>query len=214
MPGISEHRQEVANVLTHGLGVILAIGGGAVLIVLAAIHAGSREIVSVSVFVASLILLYTISTLYHAARDQRIKSKLKVLDHCAIFVLIAGTYTPFTISALRGGWGWSLFGVIWGLALLGIIFKLFFTGRFQRLSTATYIAMGWLVIIALFPLIQVVTPWALGWLVTGGVFYTAGTVFYHVNRLPYSHAIWHVFVLVGSICHFTAVTVQLLSTRF
>lgn len=213
MPGISEHRQEIANVLTHGLGVILAIGGGTVLIVLAAIHAGSREIVSVSVFVASLILLYTISTLYHAARDQKVKSRLKVLDHCAIFVLIAGTYTPFTISALRGGWGWSLFGVIWGLALLGIIFKLFFTGRFQRLSTATYIAMGWLVIIAIFPLIQVVTPWALGWLVTGGVFYTAGTVFYHINRLPYSHAIWHVFVLVGSICHFTAVTVQLLSTR-
>lgn len=213
MPGISEHRQELANVLTHGLGVILAIGGGAVLIALAAIHAGSREIVSVSVFVASLIILYTISTLYHAARDQRWKSRLKVLDHCAIFVLIAGTYTPFTIAALRGGWGWSLFGVIWGLALIGIVFKLFFTGRFQRLSTATYIGMGWLVIIALFPLIQVVTSWALVWLIAGGVFYTAGTVFYHVSRLPYAHAIWHVFVLFGSICHFTAVTVQLLSTR-
>lgn len=213
MPGITEHRQELANVLTHGLGIILAIGGGAALIALAVIHAGSREIISVSVFVASLIFLYTISTLYHAARNQRLRSRLKILDHCAIFLLIAGTYTPFTVAALRGGWGWSLFGIIWGLALLGIVFKLFFTGRFQRLSTATYIGMGWLVIIAFFPLMQVVPPWALVWLIVGGIFYTTGTVFYHVNRLPYAHAIWHVFVLIGSICHFTAVTVQVLSPR-
>lgn len=213
MPGISEHRQELANILTHALGVVLAIGGGAVLITLVTIHAGAREIVSVSVFVACLVLLYTASTLYHAAQDEQLKSRLKILDHCAIFLLIAGTYTPFTLAALRGGWGWSLFGIIWGLALLGIVFKLFFTGRFKRLSTATYIGMGWLVIIAIFPLIQVVTPWALAWLIAGGVFYTTGAAFYHITRLPYAHAIWHVFVLVGSICHFTAVTLQMLSTR-
>lgn len=213
MSGVSSHRQELANTLTHGLGVVLAVGGGAVLITLAAVFAGSREIVSVSVFVASLIFLYTASTLFHAARDARLKSRLKIVDHCAIFLLIAGTYTPFTIAALRGGWGWSLFGVIWGLAIAGIVFKLFFTGRFKALSTATYIGMGWLVVIAFVPLMKVVTPAALIWLVAGGLCYTGGTVFYHLPRLPYSHAVWHVFVLVGSVCHYAAVTAQVISSN-
>ncbi len=203
------HREEIANTLTHGLGVVLAIGGGAVLITLTVIHAGVREIVSASVFVASLIILYSASTLYHAARHPRIRSRLKVLDHCAIFLLIAGTYTPFTIVAMRGGWGWSLFGVIWGLAVLGIVLKLFFTGRYKLLSTATYIGMGWLVLVAIIPLVQALTPTALGWLIAGGVLYTAGTIFYHNERVPYSHAVWHLFVLAGSICHFAAVTAQI-----
>ncbi len=203
------HREEIANTVTHGLGVILAIGGGAVLITLTAIHAGMREVVSASVFVASLILLYGASTLYHAARRPHIKSRLKVLDHCAIFLLIAGTYTPFTIVAMRGGWGWSLFGVIWGLAVMGIIFKLFFTGRYKFLSTATYIGMGWLVLIAFIPLVQALTPSALGWLIAGGLLYTAGTIFYHNERVPYSHAVWHLFVLGGSVCHFAAVAAQI-----
>ena len=203
------HREEIANTLTHGLGVVLAIGGGAVLITLTVIHAGVREIVSASVFVASLTILYSASTLYHAARHPRIRSRLKVLDHCAIFLLIAGTYTPFTIVAMRGGWGWSLFGVIWGLAVLGIVLKLFFTGRYKLLSTATYIGMGWLVLVAIIPLVQALTPTALGWLIAGGVLYTAGTIFYHNERVPYSHAVWHLFVLAGSICHFAAVTAQI-----
>lgn len=206
----SEHREELASALTHGLGILLSIGGGAVLLTLAVRHAGAREIVSVAVFVASLVLLYTASTLYHAARQPRLKSRLKVLDHCAIFLLIAGTYTPFTLAGLRGGWGWSLFGVIWGLAVVGIIFKLFFTGRFRRLSTATYIAMGWLAIIAFVPLSQALTPFALTWLVAGGILYTAGTAFYHSSRIPYAHAVWHSFVLGGSVCHFAAVTAQVI----
>ncbi|MGY6555872.1 MAG: PAQR family membrane homeostasis protein TrhA [Wenzhouxiangella sp.] len=205
-----QHREEIANALTHGFGALLAIGGGAVLISLLAAQAGARELISATVFVATLILLYTASTLYHLARDPVRKARLKVLDHCAIFLLIAGTYTPFTVVALRGGWGWSLFGVIWGLALFGIILKLFFTGRFRLLSTATYIGMGWLIVVAFVPLTEALTPSALAWLIAGGVLYTAGTLFYHAHRLPYSHAIWHLFVLGGSVCHFSAVTAQLI----
>jgi len=183
----SEYSEELLNSLTHGLGVILSVGAGAVLITLAVIHAGAREIVSVSVFVASLTLLYTASTLYHAARHPVWKARLKVLDHCAIFLLIAGTYTPFTVAALQGGWGWSLFGITWGLAVIGVVFKVFFTGRFRALSTATYIGMGWLVIVAIAPLSQALTATAMLWLVLGGVLYTAGTLFYHIERIPFAH---------------------------
>jgi len=211
MPEPRLHREEIANALTHGLGVVLAIGAGAVLITQAALQTGARELVAVSVFVGALILLYSASTLYHLASSPTLKSRLKILDHCAIFLLIAGTYTPFTIAAMRGGWGWSLFGVIWGLALVGIVLKLFFTGRFRYLSTATYIGMGWLVVVAFVPLTQALEPAALGWLIAGGVSYTAGTVFYHNHRLPYAHAIWHLFVLGGSVCHFVAVALQILT---
>jgi len=207
------HREEIANVVTHGIGVLLAIGGGAVLITLVSIHAGAREIVSVAVFTATLVLLYAASTLYHAATDPRAKARLKVLDHCAIFLLIAGTYTPFTIAAIRGGWGWSLFGIIWGMAVAGIVFKIFFTGRFRVLSTAVYIGMGWLVLVALVPLVQALTPAGLAWLVAGGALYTLGTLFYHRESIPYSHAIWHGFVLAGSTCHFAAVAVEMLTGR-
>lgn len=205
-----DHREELVNALTHGFGVVLSIGGGAALITLAAIHADAREIVGVSVFTASLVLLYTVSTLYHAAREPALKARLKVLDHCAIFLLIAGTYTPFTIAALGGSWGWSLFGAIWGLAAVGICFKLFFTGRFRLLSTATYIGMGWLGLIAFVPLTRALTPAALGWLIFGGAVYTAGTLFYHNSRMRHAHAVWHLFVLCGSVSHFTAVAAQVL----
>ncbi|NDY96397.1 PAQR family membrane homeostasis protein TrhA [Wenzhouxiangella limi] len=210
MIDLQSQREEIASAATHGLGVVLAVGGGAALITQATLHAGARELVGVSVFVAALVLLYTASTLYHLARRPEVKSRLKILDHCAIFVLIAGTYTPFTIAAMRGGWGWSLFGVIWGLAVVGIVLKLFFTGRFRYLSTATYIGMGWLVVVAFVPLTEAVTPSALGWLIAGGISYTAGTLFYHNHRLPYSHAIWHLFVLGGSTCHFAAVALEML----
>ena len=206
-------RDEIANVVTHGLGVLLSVGAGAALIALAALQAGTREMISVAIFSASLVLLYSASTLYHAARHPATKARLKVLDHCAIFVLIAGTYTPFTIAAIRGGWGWSLFGVIWGMALLGIVFKLFFTGRFKVLSTAIYIGMGWLVVVALVPLAEALSATGLAWLVAGGVLYTAGTLFYHRESIPYSHAIWHGFVLAGSSCHFVAVAIEMLKIR-
>lgn len=212
MSRIEDQREELFNALTHGLGVVLSVGAGAVLITLAAVHAGAREIVSASVFVASLILLYTASTLYHLVGHPVWKARLKVLDHCAIFGLIAGTYTPFTIAVLKGGWGWSLFGVIWGLAVVGVIFKVFFTGRFRVLSTATYVGMGWLVVVALAPLSRVLTITAMSWLLLGGVLYTAGTLFYHSHRMRFAHAIWHLFVLAGSICHFVAVTAQMIAS--
>lgn len=207
------NRDEIANVVTHGIGVLLSVGAGAALIALASVQAGTREMISVAVFSASLVLLYSASTLYHAARHPETKARLKVLDHCAIFILIAGTYTPFTIAAIRGAWGWSLFGMIWGMALIGIVFKLFFTGRFKVLSTAMYIGMGWLVVIALVPLMQALSGAGLAWLVAGGVLYTAGTLFYHRESIPYSHAIWHGFVLAGSSCHFVAVAIEMLKVN-
>ncbi|MEA5444719.1 hemolysin III family protein [Gammaproteobacteria bacterium AB-CW1] len=209
MTGLRQSPEELANVATHGLGVLVSLVAGTVLITLAAIYTGPLEVVTASVFVTALVLLYLASTLYHAASRPALRRRLKVLDHCAIFLLIAGTYTPFTLVGLNGGWGWSLFAVIWGLAAFGIVLKLFFTGRYRLLSTATYVTMGWLAMVAFVPMTRELPPAALSWLIIGGVTYTAGTVFYHNERVPYSHAIWHLFVLGGSICHFTAVSFQL-----
>lgn len=202
-------RWELANALTHGAGVVAAVAGGTVLIVLAALYGDVMKVVTSAVFAATLVLLYTASTVYHAVRRPELKARLKVLDHCAIYLLIAGTYTPFTLVGLRGGWGWSLFGVVWGLAVAGVVFKLFFTGRFPRISTAIYVGMGWMVVIAIQPMLERLSGVTLAWLVAGGLAYTAGTVFYH-NRRPYAHAIWHLFVLVGSVCHFAAAVTQVL----
>jgi hemolysin III len=203
-------REEFANVLTHGIGAVLSAAGGAALIVLAAVRGDAWLIVGSAIFVAALVLLYTASTLYHAARSAVARARFKVLDHCAIYLLIAGSYTPFTLGIVRGGWGWSLFGVIWGLAAAGVVFKLFFTGRFRVLSTIIYIAMGWLVLIAVGPLMQHLDAATLAWLAAGGVTYTAGTFFYHRPRMPFAHAVWHVFVLGGSLCHGIAVSTLLL----
>jgi hemolysin III len=205
-------KEEIANALTHGIGILAGAVGGAVLITLAALYGDVWQIVSAAVFVAALVLLYTASTLYHAIQHAVAKSRLKVLDHCAIFVLIAGTYTPFTLVTLKGTWGWSLFGVAWGLAALGVVFKLFFTGRYEKLSTAIYIAMGWMVLIAMKPLMEALPLQNFMWLLAGGLFYTAGTYFYHKDkRMKYGHAIWHLFVLGGSVCHFVAVMLQVVS---
>ncbi len=201
-------REELANGLTHGAGIIASTVGAIILIGLAS-EAGTTEVVAVSVFAASLILLYSASTLYHTSGNEKARSRLKVFDHCAIYVLIAGTYTPFTLVGLRGAWGWSLFGVIWGLAAAGVVFKLFFTGRFKRVSTGIYIAMGWLIVIAAAPTVRALAPATLAWLFAGGIAYTGGTFFYHNKRIPYTHAIWHVFVLTGSVCHAIAVGLQL-----
>jgi hemolysin III len=203
-------REERANMLTHAAGVLASVAGTIVLVVLAA-RAGTTAVVAASVFGASLILLYTASTFYHATRTQTIKLRLKVLDHCAIYVLIAGTYTPFTLVGLQGAWGWSIFGVIWGLAASGVVFKLFFTRRFPKVSTALYIAMGWLIVIAAVPTIRALPPVTLAWIFAGGVAYTSGTYFYHNRRIPFAHAIWHVFVLAGSVSHGIAVGLQVLA---
>ena len=208
---LQQHREEVVNAVTHGTGAVLAMLAGTVLLIATAQRGGSTEFVSVAVFVAALVLLYTFSTLYHAARKPGRKRVFKILDHCAIFLLIAGSYTPFTLVALQGTWGWSLFAVIWSLALVGIVFKLFFTGRFKLLSTSIYVAMGWLAIVAIVPMVQALSTAILLWLLAGGLLYTAGTLFYHRHALPYAHAIWHGFVLGGSTCHFVAVSLQVLS---
>lgn len=202
-------REELANTITHGVGVLASAAGTAVLVSLAA-AVDTAAVVGASVFGGSLILLYTASTLYHAARRPKSKVRLKVLDHCAIYVLIAGTYTPFMLVGLRGTWGWSLLSVIWGLAAVGVVFKLFWTGRFPKLSTALYIAMGWLIVIAAVPTTRALSPLTLSWLVAGGVAYTSGTFFYHNRRIPYAHAIWHVFVLAGSVSHGIAVGLQMM----
>lgn len=201
------HREELANALTHGIGAVLALGAGAVLITLSAVFGSTRHVVAASVYGAALLLLYVASTLYHAIRHPEAKRRLKVLDHCAIYVLIAATYTPFTLISLQGAWGWGLFATIWALAAAGVVFKLFHAGRFKRLSTALYVAMGWLVVVAIEPLAASLPGWVLTWLLAGGVAYTVGALFY-LARLPYAHAIFHLFVIAGSICHFVAVFSQ------
>lgn len=198
-------REELVNAWTHGVGALAAVIGGILLVGVAMIGGDVRQIAGAIAFSVALILLYVASTLYHAVRDPVLRTRLKVLDHCAIFLLIAGTYTPFTLISLDGAWGWSLFGVIWGLATVGILFKLFFTGRFRILSTFLYIGMGWAVVVAYRPLVEALSGTTLAWLVAGGLAYTIGTVFYLNRRIPFSHGIWHLFVLLGSVCHFAAV---------
>lgn len=201
--------EELASAVTHGAGVVASLAGGAILMTLAALNGSAWQIVGAAIFTASLLLLYSASTAYHTAITESTRRRLQVFDHCAIYILIAGTYTPFTLSGLRGPWGWTLFGIVWGLALAGVVFKLYHTGRFPRISTGIYVAMGWLVLIAAGPLIRSVSPAALIWLAAGGLAYTGGTVFYHSRRVPYAHAVWHLFVLAGSVCHAVAVGIEL-----
>ena len=203
--------EELCNAITHGIGAVASLAGGIVLVTLAALYGGVWQVVSASVFAFTLVLLYVASTLFHAIPREPIKARLMVLDHCAIFLLIAGTYTPFTLLSLRGPWGWSLFGAVWGLAAVGIIFKLFFTGRFNLVSTLLYIALGWMVVVAYVPMTERLASATLVWLVAGGLAYTAGTVFYMSRRIPYAHGIWHLFVLGGSACHFAAVLREVLA---
>ena len=203
-------RDEIASALTHGLGAVAALAGGAVLITLAAIYGDGWQLAGAIVFGVALLVLYVASTLYHAIQHPIAKGRLKVFDHCAIYILIAGTYTPFTLIGLRGPWGWGLFAAIWTLAVAGVVFKLFFTGRFKLLSTIIYVVMGWLVIVAIKPMLASLDGWTLGWLLSGGVFYTLGTYFYMRESIRFSHAIWHMFVIAGSVCHFVAVCAQVL----
>ncbi|HVJ39285.1 MAG TPA: hemolysin III family protein [Stenotrophomonas sp.] len=206
----TDSRDEFASALTHGLGAIAALAGGSVLITLTAIYGDVWQLATTIVFSATLLLLYVASTLYHAIPHPGAKARLQVLDHCAIYLLIAGTYTPFTLIGLRGPWGWGLFTAIWTLAAAGVVFKLFFTGRFRLLSTFIYLGMGWAVVVAIKPLLSSIDSFSLGWLLAGGLFYTLGTWFYQRDSVRYFHAIWHLFVLAGSVCHFVAVTAQVL----
>ena len=229
--------EEVANSLTHGLGTTLAIAGLVLMVVQAAVHGTARDVVGASIFGSTLILLYLMSTLYHAFRGPRVKLVFKVFDHSAIYLLIAGTYTPFCLSALgrvSAGWGWTVFGLVWGLAVLGITFKGVFYGRIAKaalrpapvdhlhtplatpvdpvfvkrmgwISTILYVLMGWIIVIAAAPLGRSLSSQGLYWLFGGGVFYSVGAVIYSLKKLPFHHALWHLFVVAGSACHVFAV---------
>lgn len=196
--------EEIANSVSHGIGFVAVIAVTPVLI-LAALPHGAGQVVGVSVFAATMALVYLTSTLYHAVPHPRVKRVFRILDHGAIFLLIAGSYTPFTLGVLRGGWGWTLFGAIWGLALAGVIFRAFAGFRYPRVSTAIYLAMGWLALFAIQPLWQRMPHAGLLWLLAGGLAYTGGVGFYAAKRLRYSHFIWHLCVLIGTACHFMAV---------
>jgi hemolysin III len=205
--------EEIANTITHGIGLALSVAGFVVLLVLAVLRGGAVQIVSCVIYGTTLITLYTASTLYHGVAAPRLKRRLRIFDHSAIFLLIAGTYTPFLLVNLRGAWGWSLFGVVWGLAMAGIVFKFWFVERFGFLSTCVYLLMGWLVVVATKPVITHVPVTGLIWLAAGGVCYSAGVFFYASKHIPYSHVIWHIFVLAGSTCHYFAVLQSLLPSR-
>jgi len=204
-------REEFASALTHGFGAVAALAGGIVMITLAALRGDGWQLAAAIVFSASMLLLYVASTLYHAVQRPLAKARLKVFDHCAIYLLIAGTYTPFTLVGLRGDVGRNLFIAIWSLAAVGIVFKLFFTGRFKLFSTAVYIAMGWLIVVAIRPVWVALDASTLAWLLAGGIAYTLGTVFYHRPSMRWSHAVWHLFVVTGSVCHYIAVLSQVLA---
>jgi len=198
--------EEIANSLSHGLGALLALAAAPVLIVAAARLDKAANIVGASVFAITMILLYSSSTLYHALPPGRAKSLCAKFDHGAIYLFIAGTYTPFALGVLNGAWGWTLFGLIWGLAAMGLALKAFDKLSHPLLSTGLYLAMGWLVVIAAAPLLERVSTAGLLWLVAGGIAYTAGVVFYLTDaRFKYGHFIWHLFVLAGTTCHFCAV---------
>jgi hemolysin III len=198
--------EEIANSASHGIALLAAMVAAPVLIVTAVQRGGTAGILGTSVFAATMVLLYLISTLYHALPRCRAKQVFQILDHGAIFLLIAGTYTPFTLGVLRGAWGWTLFGLIWALALIGIVLKIVYGVRHPRISTGLYLVMGWLAIIAVKPLWLHVQPWGLFWLLAGGVAYTAGVVFFAIDqRFRYAHLIWHLFVVIGTTCHFIAV---------
>ena len=197
--------EEIANGITHGIGTGLAIAGLTALIFLAAKNADTIRIVSVSIFGSSLVLCYLASTLYHSFQHPRVKRVFRIVDHASIYLLIAGSYTPFLLIAIRGKIGLTLLITVWALAIIGITFKLFFIGKYEVVATIAYLAMGWLCVFAFQEMITKIPPDGFRWLVAGGLSYTVGILFFAWNKLPYNHAIWHLFVLAGGACHYFSV---------
>jgi hemolysin III len=202
--------EERANVATHGIGALLALAGLAVLVSSAARLGGVRLVASVSVYGTMLVLLYSASTAYHAAVSARARHLAKIIDHASIYLLIAGTYTPFTLVTMRGAWGWSLFGTVWGLAALGVAAEAFWVYRPKWLSAAVYLAMGWMIVLPGKYLVAALPTGGLVLLLAGGLCYSLGTIFYVMKRVRYMHAVWHAFVMAGSACHFFAVILYVL----
>jgi hemolysin III len=196
---------ELASSLLHGLGIVLSIGGLTTLVAFAALHGGARAVTASAVYGATLILLYTASTLYHAIPVLAAKPVLRMLDHIAIYLLIAGTYTPFTLMALSGAWGWGLFAAVWTLALVGSVLELGWFRRFRWMAVLLYVAMGWIGMLAFEPLSAHLQAGGMALLIGGGLAYTLGVPFYLWRKLPFQHALWHAFVLAGSVLHYFAV---------
>lgn len=207
---IAFDRDERANAISAWCGFALALAGACWMLPQAILRGDAWQWASALAFSFALVLMHLASSLYHSAKRPDRKARLKVLDHCAIYLLIAGTYTPFTLLALRGKPGWILFAAVWTLAAIGVVFKLFSTGRFRLFSTLVYVAMGWLVLLAIEPVWAALDAWTLGWLFAGGVAYTLGTLFYLRRSWPYSHSVWHLFVIAGGVCHFIAICAQVL----
>ncbi len=197
--------EEIANSVSHGVGLLAAVVAAPVLIVDAVQRGGAMGVIGASVFASTVVLLYLASVLYHALPPNRAKRVFRVLDHGAIFLLIAGTYTPFTLGVLHGAWGWSLLGLVWSLALVGVVLTAISGVRYQRFSVGLYLAMGWVALIALKPLWLLMPAEGLFWLLSGGVAYMAGVAFFAAERVRYSHFVWNLFVLAGTACHFIAV---------
>jgi hemolysin III len=197
--------EEIANSVSHGVGLLAAVAATPVLVLSAVRHGGAAGIAGASVFAAAMVLLYLVSTLYHAFPRNRAKRVFQILDHAAIYVMIAGTYTPFTLCVLRGTWGWTLFGIVWGLALGGVVLTAIGGVRYPKLTTSLYLAMGWLILVAVKPLWLRMPSEGLFWLLAGGIAYTVGVAFYAAKRVRYCHFVWHLFVIAGTACHFIAV---------
>ena len=206
-------KEETLNVITHAIGFLLSIAALVLLVVYASKEGNVWHITSFAIFGASLIVLYAASTLYHYTQNPDLRAKLNIFDHSAIYVLIAGTYTPFTLVILKGWIGWTIFGLSWGLAIAGIIFKVFYFGKYDKISTIAYVLMGWVIIFAIKPLIDSFPFEGLMWLLAGGVSYTLGALFYSINKIRFNHVIFHVFVLIGSFCHFMAVFFYVLPAK-
>lgn len=205
--------EEIFNSVSHGVGVALACVGFGILIVLSALYGDAWAVSSSIVYSFSLFALYLASTLYHACPNRRVKGVLQVLDHCSIFLLIAGTYTPYTLITLRGAFGWTLFAVVWGAAIVGVVLNAIDVQKYSRVSMVCYVAMGWVVVLAIRPLMASLAWNGLVLLGLGGVFYTVGIVFYVIRR-SYMHSIWHLFVLAGSVCHYLSILLYVIPTTF
>lgn len=195
-------QEELINSITHGFGLLLSFIGLVNLVIHAFLHGTAIHLVTVNVFCGSMIVLYASSTVYHGVVHPKLKHICRILDHAAIYVLIAGTYTPVSLLMLPRGWGWTLFGIQWGLALVGVVFKIFFTGKYDKVSTIVYLLMGWMAIVALKPLIDNMPIGGLLLMTAGGVSYSLGVIFYRMDKMLYAHAIWHLFVMGGTICHY------------
>lgn len=198
-------KEENLNVISHAIGLVLSVIALVLLVFYSSKYGNVKHIVSFSIYGASLIILYSASTFYHYSKTPKLRQRLNIFDHASIYILIAGTYTPFTLVVLTGWVGWAIFGIAWGLAITGIILKLFYTGKYDKISTIAYILMGWLIVFAIKPLINNFPLEGLMWLLAGGLFYTIGAVLYLMQSIKYNHAIFHIFVLLGSFSHFIAV---------